>query len=205
MRKLLTAILAVLIVSQASAQEIASYEVDSTAIYTAMYNPNNYSKAPVKLPQRKVLDCNRINTQINMGAGFGSIGSYEFVAPSISYQATDRLQLQLGMGFVYGSLRLRSFAGETSAENNLRAISNYYQASARYSVSEKCDVYGSLMYWRGNSLDRNPYSRGKDSYMATFGASFSITESLHIGIEVRRAENVSPFYCGGYAPYGWGM
>ncbi len=187
------------------AQEISSYETDSTAIYNALYNPNDYAQSPVKLPQRKVLDRSRISTQVNMGTSFGKYGSSQFVAPEISYEASDRLHLHFGMGMIHSSLRLMNFASETSAENNLRAIQNYYSVGARYSVSPRCDIYGSLIYMHDNYQQGNKFSQGKDRYMATFGATFNITESLQIGIQIRQSENMSPFYTHGYAPYGWGM
>jgi len=204
MRKLILALAAAIIVQAAHAQEITSYDVDSTAIYNAMYNPSDYAQAPVTLPQRKVLDRNRISTQINMGTSISSIGSSEYINPNISYQATDRLSLSFGMGIMYSNLKLRNFEDETSAESSMRAITNYYSVAASYRVSPKCDVYGSLIYMRDDFGAKSQFSP-QNRYMATFGATFNITESLSIGIELRKSENMSPFYTRGYNPYGWGM
>lgn len=192
------AVAAAVLVSTAHAQEITCSDVDSTSIYNILNNPNDYSQAPTTLPKRKVLDRSRISTNINMGTSFSSIGSAQYISPAISYQATDRLHVSIGMGMMYSTLNLSGLEGFAANGEKLknRTVTNYYSASASYQLSPRSMIYGSIIYAKNLDNGSNALSPyfSKDRYMATFGANFNITESLSIGFEVRRAQNMGPYY-----------
>ncbi len=209
MRKIIMAIAAAIMVSTAHAQEITSSSVDSTFIYNYLNNPNDYSQAPTTLPQRKVLDRSRISTNINMGTSFSTIGMAQYINPAISYQATDRLHVSIGMGMMYSTLNLSSMEGLAANGEKIKThtVTNYYSASASYQLSPRSMIYGSIIYAKNLDNGNNALSPyfNKDRYMATFGANFNITESLSIGFEVRKAQNMSPYYMYDRynGPMGW--
>jgi len=185
----------------AASQEITSYETDSTAYLNAIYNPNDYAQAPIKGPQRKVADRNRLHTDVNMGVGFGGGGSYEYINPRFNYDLSKKWSLNFGMGIAYSNLKLRDFAisdQNGATYQNLRAISNYYSAGATYRASDRLSLYGDLIYIKSTPVGDSPFSSNTDAYMATFGATYNITKSLSIGFEVRQSRNVNPYN----SPYG---
>lgn len=188
----------------AQAQEITSYEADSTSIYNALNNPNDFSQAPTVLPKQRIFAPGRVNTNVMMGTSVSNLGASQYVSPTINYNATDRLQLFFGMGIMHTNLRLDLSGTDLSApkRDNTSLLTTYYTVGARYQVSPRCDVYGSVIYMN-NSLGNNANPLfDKDRYMATFGATFNITESLSIGVEVRNSKNVSPYYMHNpFSPY----
>ena len=186
----------------AGAQEVTSYETDSTAYYNAIYNPNDYyAQAPVKGPQRKVnSDRNRLHATVNTGIGVGGGGSYEFVNPRFCYDLNKKWSLDFGMGVSYSNLKFRNFANaESSAKyQNLRAVTNYYSVGATYRATGRLSLYGDLIYAKMMPVGGdNPFGGSTDAYMATFGANYQINKALSIGFEVRQSRNVNP-----YNPYG---
>ena len=202
MKKMLMAIAAALAISSAQAQEITAQDIDSTYIYNALNNPNDYSQAPTTLPRQKVPG-QRISSRVSLGTSVSSTGSSQYINPAVSFQATDKLQLTFGMGLIYSNLKLHNFEKELAADGliNSHALTNYYTLQASYQVSSKCTMYGSLIYAH-NSMEKEalpPYF-SKDRYMAAFGATFNITESLSIGFEVRRSSNMGAYY-GFESPY----
>jgi hypothetical protein len=192
----------------AGAQEVTSYETDSTAYYNAVYNPNNdYAQAPIRGPQRKVnSDRNRLHTTVNTGVGISGGGSYEFVNPTFNYDLSKKWSLNFGMGVSYSNLKLRTFANsEDGGANyqNLRAISNYYSAGATYRASERLSLYGDLIYAKTMPVGGgdNPFGYNNDAYMARFGATYQINKSLSVGFEMSTSRNVNPYGAPGN-PYG---
>ncbi|MCQ2253189.1 MAG: outer membrane protein transport protein [Bacteroidales bacterium] len=204
MRRFLYLLACVGFCANVSAQDITGYDTDSTAIYNAYYNPENYSQAPVKGAQRRI-DSNgpKITSNITMGTSFGGGISSQYIEPRLNYQATNRLQLQFGMGIMYSNINLRGLATEDISYQNMRALTNYYSASAQYQASERCRVYGSVVYASSRMMD-NPSSPMRDKYMATVGATYNITKSLSIGFEVRQS-NINPYYMYGMPCNSWGM
>lgn len=207
MKKMAIALLMAAVSSGAMAQEVTSYAADSTAYYNSLYNPNDYAQAPIKGPQRRVGDSDgrsRIHTSINMGTGFGSMGNYQFLSPSVSYDATKRLSLQFGMGLQYSNFKIADMAGERLEYRRASAVTNYYSVSAAYQASDRCVLYGGLVYGTDVMQKGEPRRMDSDRYTAIMGATFNITKSLSIGVEVRQQKNMSPF--GGYGypcGYGW--
>lgn len=207
MRKTLIIIASVLMGAlTAGAQEVTSYETDSTAYYNAIYNPNdNYAQAPVKGPQRKVnSDRNRLHATVNTGIGVGGGGSYEFVNPRFNYDLNKKWSLNFGMGIAYSNLKFRNFANTENAAkyDNLRAISNYYSVGATYRATDKLSLYGDLIYAKTMPVGGgdNPFGNN-DAYMATFGATYQINKVFSIGVEVQHARNANPYGAPGN-PYG---
>ena len=187
----------------AGAQEVTSFDADSTAYYNAVYNPNEYAQAPVKSPQRKVNERPRLHADVNMGVGFGGNGTYEYVNPRFHYDLSKKWSLNFGMGVSYSSLKLRGLSAgpesNVASYQNLRAITNYYSAGASYRASEKLSLYGDIIYAKTMPVGgcESPWGGNTDAYMATLGATYNITKSLSIGFEVRQSRNVNP-----YNPYG---
>ena len=181
----------------AGAQEVTSYDTDSTAYYNALYNPNDYAQAPIKGQQRKVTDRSRLHTNVNMGVGVSGAGSCEFVNPTFSYDINKRWSLDFGMGLAYSTFKFRDVPhGEGSATyQNLRAVSNYYSVGATYRASEKLSLYGDLIYARTTPLGGGDYfdNYNKDRYMATFGATYNITKSFSVGFEVSTSQGINPY------------
>ena len=190
----------------ADAQEVSSYDTDSTFYYNNVYNPNDYAQSPVTLPQRKVSEQSRLHTNVNMGMGFGNGGSYEFIKPTVSFDATKKWSLNFGMGIAYSNLSLRSYTGadKSVSYNDLRAITNYYSAGASYRASENLSLYGELIYAKSTPVGGNAlYGGNRVSYMAVFGATYHITKSLSVGFEVRQSQNMNPYdiYNNPYSPW----
>ena len=190
----------------AGAQEVTSYETDSTAYYNAVYNPNDYAQAPIKGPQRRVNnDRSRLHTTVNTGVGVGNGGSYEFVNPTFNYDLSKKWSLNFGMGVSYSNLKLRNFAStEDGGANyqNLRAISNYYSVGAMYRASEKLSLYSDIIYAKTMPVGGdNPFGGNSDAYMARFGATYQINRALSVGFEMSTSRNVNPYGVPG-SPYG---
>ncbi len=182
----------------AGAQEVTSYETDSTAYYNAVYNPSGYAQAPVRGPQRKVnADRNRLHATVNTGIGVGGGGSYEYVNPRFTYDLNKKWSLDFGMGISYSNLKFRNFANaESSARyENLRAVTNYYSVGATYRATEKLTLYGDLIYAKRMPVGGgdNPLGGNNDAYMATFGAMYQVNKAFSIGFEVQKSRNVNPY------------
>ena len=104
----------------------------------------------------------------------------------------------------YSNLKYRSFGNNTEGVTyqNLKALTNYYSVSANYQASEKLQLTSSVIYFQNNytsASDKNMFNR--DAYMATFGATYQITPSFSIGVEVSNYKNVNPWGYGYGNPY----
>jgi opacity protein-like surface antigen len=201
---ILTALLA-LGFTQVEAQEITSYDTDSTAYYNMVYGPDDYAQAPIKGPQRKVNGTDKFHTSINLGTGFGNGGYYQYLSPMFNYDISKKWTLNIGTSIAYSTFKVRDFenVGERST---LHALTNYYSVGATYNATERLSLYGDVIYGRtmptGNS---SVNGLSNDGYMATFGATFNISKSLSIGIEVRSSRNMNPYgiYNNPYSPWNY--
>ncbi len=201
--KLIMAAALAMSIHTALAQEITAYDADSTAYYNALHNPNDYAQAPVKGQQRKVLEPSRVHTSINMGTGFSSLGSYEFISPTVTYEASKKWNLNFGMGIAYSNWKpARIGSDENCTYDNLRALTTYYSAGAEYRASDKLSLYGDILYYKTTPTSHTSLG-DNDGYMATFGATYNITKSLSVGFEVRSSRNVNPYglYHNPYSPW----
>lgn len=185
--------------SVAGAQEVTSYDIDSTAYYNAVFNPAEYSQAPIKGPQRKVSDANRLHTNVSMGVGVGGGGSFEYVNPTFNYDLSKKWSLNFGMGVAYSTLKLKNLsrtAEDAANYQNLRAVSNYYSVGATYRATEKLSLYGDLIYAKSMTVgggNVNGLSMDSDRYMATFGATYHFNEKFSVGFEFSHAHDSNPY------------
>ena len=207
MRKTLIIMAFALLGAQAAgAQEVTSYETDSTAYYNALYNPNDYAQAPIKGAQRKLDNRDRLHATVNTGVGIGGGGSYEYINPTLDYDLSKKWSLNFGMGIAYSNFKLRDYSNAEQANYaNMRAITNYYSAGVTYRASEKLSLYGDIIYARTMPVGggSSPYYDG-DRYMATFGATYNITKSLSVGFEMRQSRGMNPYgimYNNPYSPW----
>ncbi|MBR4325934.1 MAG: outer membrane protein transport protein [Bacteroidales bacterium] len=184
--------------SVAGAQEVTSYDTDSTAYYNAAFNPAEYGQAPIKGPQRKLADASRLHTNVNMGVGVGGGGSFEYVNPTFYYDLSKKWSLNFGMGVAYSTFKLKNLACNEDVANyqNLRAISNYYSAGATYRATERLSLYGNIIYEKSMPVgggNANGLTMDNDRYMATFGATYRFSEKFSIGVEFSHAHDTNPY------------
>ncbi|MBQ5403700.1 MAG: hypothetical protein IIU11_04970 [Bacteroidales bacterium] len=179
MKKIFTFFVTLLIAFSVKAQEVTSFEEKS------------------QMP---------ISTSVDMGCSFSNFSNTEYLGARTKFQPLKRWDFSLGLGMAFSNFKAPVYSSESGTANyqNLRALTNYYTASASYRASQKLSIYSSVVYFKNDMLGNNsnkksPYFN-RDAYMATFGATYQITPSFSVGFEVRNSQNVDPygFYYGGY-------
>ena len=164
----------------------------------------DYSQTPVREGIRNSKN-RQVQTEVGMGAGFWNGGNSDYVSTGIGFQPAERWRFSAGFGLMYSNFKAPVFSSynETPDYQNLRAITNFYKASASYLASERLLLTGSIIYGQNRvTTPGTRYSSSNDAYMCTFGATFKISPSLSIGVEVSRSQNMYPYYDYGYGdPY----
>jgi hypothetical protein len=114
--------------------------------------------------------------------------------PKLDFKPYDKWHFSFATG-----ISLTCFKTAPTMEGNYRnikALTNYYSASANYKASPRLSLYSSLTYYKNgfsnaSKNDANYFNR--DAYTASFGANYQITPSLSVGLEVRQSKNVNPY------------
>ena len=187
------------------AQEVTEYQSEDAGEVNVLqqYNAEPYSQTPVRESIRNSKN-RRVRTNVDVGAGFSSSGSFNYVLPEVAFQPAKRWQVSVDAGVMYSNFKAPVFSDYTETPNyqNLRAITNYYKAEASYLASERLLITGSILYGQNRyGAPRSKYSSNNDSYMCSFGATYQITPAFSIGFEVSQYHNMYPMY-GGYGyPY----
>ena len=95
-------------------------------------------------------------------------------------------------------LSLTSFKTPTMEGNyhNIKALTNYYSASASYAATRKLSLYSAITYYRTSCYGQEkkglmPFN--KDAYETSIGAHYQITPSLSVGFEIKHTENINPY------------
>lgn len=204
MKKITLLSCALMLSASIMAQEVSEYQTvgNDDIQYLQDYNAEPYSQTPVRESIRQSKN-RQARAEVDMGMGFSKAGSTEYISPRMTFQPGKRWQVTAGMGMAISNFKAPVFTSysETPDYQNLRAISNYYNAEVAYMASERLLVTGSIIYGQSRFVGQHKYSSTDDGYICTFGATYQITPGLSIGFEVSRAQNMYPVY-GGYGyPY----
>lgn len=195
MKKLIfTAVLFAALASSGFSQQVSVYQSDSN---------DNYYQTQKDDTQSDVVTVgkNRVKSHVNIGTGFSKNGSYEFINPGLTYSASKKLDLSFSAGLMYSNFKtpVLSIENNQTSYENMRALTNYYSAQARYYATEKLMITGSLIYQTSSISGGALSSRlNNDGYIISAGAIYQITPSLSVGFEVNRYNNINPYGIGYY-------
>ena len=156
------------------------------------------------LEKDSVKSTNNIHYNFEMGVGFGSgygggSNFNSYYKPSVSYQATDKLTVNVGLMYVNSQLNNSRLYGENNYQFFSGNISEYYTyVSAQYQLTERLSVGGSVYYNMtdyqpipGSSNLANRSSVDHIGYSANF--KYKVSESMSIQGEIRVGDRYSPF------------
>lgn len=94
-----------------------------------------------------------VSTGATVATGFGQTQSLGWVAPSFSYQATDRLKLKAGFAYkgtlLSTSYRLRAYGPEDLAPRREGTQAGALWASAEYQANERLWLWASVAHLSG--------------------------------------------------------
>lgn len=145
-----------------------------------------------------------IHYNFEMGVGFGNTfggGSTfnTYYKPSISFKATDKLTVNVGLMYVNSHLTNSRLFGENNYQLFSGNISEYYTyVNAQYQLTDRLSVGGSVYYnmttydpVAGSSNLANRSNLDHIGYSANF--KYKVSESMSIQGEIRVGDRYSPF------------
>jgi len=159
-----------------------------------------------KVADNSSFDAKKLDYHLEIGTSVGGMlggGSFmsSYIAPSVSYPITSRLNLTAGVVMEKNYFNnIPTFNGDGSiTSTNSNSINNYFFAKADYLVSERLRVTGSILYGMnqmGITGTNNINTPNVSAY--SFSADYKIMDGMHIGISVRKSQGFNPY---NYNPY----
>jgi long-subunit fatty acid transport protein len=135
-----------------------------------------------------------IGTALTSFGGAGSVMS-SYLAPSIRYKISPKLDLHIGGAILYNHP-----AGSSSTTDPLLTARNdpsyHFYISGTYQVTERLVVDGSFMKWKmnHNSYGLYPYRMNGDFESYSLGFNYRIAKSFHVGAQINVSYGMNPYY-----------
>lgn len=137
---------------------------------------------------------------VGFGTGYGGGSNFNtYYKPSVSYQATDKLTVNVGLMYVNSQLNNSRLYGENNYQLFSGNISEYYTyVSAQYQLTDRLSVGGSVYYNMtnynsdfGNTNLAHRSNTDHIGYSANF--TYKVSKSMTIQGEIRMGDRYSPF------------
>jgi len=174
-----------------------------------LYHPAYFSKASddsTQFDPWRLASSSKPTYSVELGTSYSTFGgglSSTFISPTVSFMATDRLQVVVGGRFTQTSMGSMPFLSSELGQMGEQQMSgNPTEAFAygHYQINEKLSVYGMGAFGK-NQLYISPFQSGvaqADYQQLSFGMDYKISERVRIGASF--GVNNGPSW--GVSPFG---
>lgn len=174
--------------------------------------PEKYYNDSLQNSSIKISSLPKIRYNISLGTSFSTGGFYgnairSWVAPEINYRVSNKLDLRFGVVATNNYMTNTDVLyGTNEGVNKSSSWGSYLvYAGGTYYVNEKLTISGTIMKNFDQSPDWigvSPYSNN-DFESASMSFSYKISDSFHIGADIRINRGGNPYMYSPNQPFGF--